>query len=143
MRVVVDTNVLVSALILPQGRVGPVLLRLRQGDYTILYNQSLLEELVDVLNRPRIRHKYGLTEEDIQTLLGLILLRGEAVMPEQRITACRDPRDDKFLEVAVAGEADLIVSGDQDLLVLHPFGAIPILSPAEFLEILVDADTRR
>jgi putative PIN family toxin of toxin-antitoxin system len=102
-----------------------------------------LEELVDVLNRPRIRHKYGLTEEDIQTLLGLILLRGEAVMPEQQITACRDPRDDKFLEVAVAGEADLIVSGDQDLLVLHPFGAIPILSPAEFLEILVDADTRR
>jgi putative PIN family toxin of toxin-antitoxin system len=142
MRVVVDTNVLVSALILPRASVGPVLLRLRQGDYTILYNQSLLEELVDVLNRPRIRHKYGLTEEDIQALLGLILLRGEVVIPEQRITACRDPRDDKFLEVAVAGEADLIVSGDQDLLALHPFEAIPILSPAEFLEILVDADTR-
>jgi putative PIN family toxin of toxin-antitoxin system len=142
MRVVVDTNVLVSALILPRASVGPVLLCLRQGDYTILYNQSLLEELVDVLNRPRIRHKYGLTEEDIQALLGLILLRGEVVIPEQRITACRDPRDDKFLEVAVAGEADLIVSGDQDLLALHPFEAIPILSPAEFLEILVDADTR-
>jgi putative PIN family toxin of toxin-antitoxin system len=142
MRVVVDTNVLVSALILPHSRVGPVLLRLRAGEYTLLYAQSLLEELVDVLNRPRIRHKYGgLTDADIQTLVGLILLRGEAVAPQRRFTACRDPKDDKFLEVAVAGEADVIVSGDQDLLVLHPFAGIPILSPGDFLRIL-DAEKR-
>ena len=120
MRAVVDTNVLVSALILPHGSVGPVLLRLRQGEYTLLYAQSLLEELVDVLNRPRIRHKYGLSQEDIQSVVGLIILRGEAVIPERRIAACRDPRDDKFLEVAVAGRADVIVSSDQDLLALHP-----------------------
>jgi putative PIN family toxin of toxin-antitoxin system len=142
MRVVVDTNVLVRALIMPHGTVGPVLLRLRQGDYTLLYAQSLLEELVDVLNRPRIRHKYGLAEEDIETVVGFILLRGEAVVPEQRITACRDPKDDKFLEVAVAGEADVIVSGDKDLLVLHPFAGIPILPPANFLQMLEDADER-
>ena len=138
MRAVVDTNILVRALIRPQGSVGPVLLRLRQGDYTLLYAQSLLEELVDVLNRPRIRHKYGLTGEDIQTVVGLILLRGEAVTPQERITACRDPRDDKFLEVAVAGQADVIVSGDEDLLVLHPFAGIPIVPPAAFLRMLDD-----
>jgi hypothetical protein len=56
-----------------------------------------LEELLDVLNRPHIRHKYVLTEEDIETVVGLILLRGEAVVPEQRISACRAPKDDKFL----------------------------------------------
>jgi putative PIN family toxin of toxin-antitoxin system len=139
MRVVVDTNVLVRALIMPHGTVGPVLLRLRQGDYTLLYAQSLLEELVDVLNRPRIRNKYRLTEEDIETVVSLILLRGEAVLPEQRITACRDPKDDKFLEVAVAGEADVIVTGDEDLLVLHPFADIPILPPVSFLQMLEDA----
>jgi putative PIN family toxin of toxin-antitoxin system len=145
MRAVIDTNILVRAVIKPAGTVGPVLLRLRNGDYTILYAQSLLEELVDVLNRPRIRDKYQLTDQDIQTVVGLILLRGEAVVPpedeEERITACRDPRDDKFLEVAVAGEADVIVSGDQDLLILHPFAGIPILPPADFLHML-DAERR-
>jgi putative PIN family toxin of toxin-antitoxin system len=141
MRVVVDTNILVRALIMPQGSVGPMLLRLRQGDFTLLYSQPLLEELVDVLNRPRIRHKYGLTDGDIETVISLILLRGEAVTPEQRITACRDPKDDRFLEVAVAGKADVIVSGDEDLLMLHPFADIRILPPAAFLRML-DIDRR-
>jgi len=77
-------------------------------------------------------------DEDIQTVVGLILLRGEAVTPQERITACRDPRDDKFLEVAVAGQADVIVSGDEDLLVLHPFAGIPIVPPAAFLRMLDD-----
>jgi len=141
MRAVVDTNILVRALIMPRGTVGPVLLRLRRSEYTLLYAQPLLEELIDVLNRPRIRHKYSLTEDDIQTVVSLILLRGEAVAPEKHITACRDPRDDKFLEVAVTGKADVIVSGDQDLLVLNPFAGIPILPPAGFLQML-DAETR-
>jgi putative PIN family toxin of toxin-antitoxin system len=138
MRAVVDTNILVRAVIKPHGTVGPVLLRLRQGDYTLLYAQSLLEELIDVLNRPRIHDKYRLTDQDIQTVVRLILLRGEAVMlPEKgQITACRDPKDNKFLDVAVAGKADVIVSGDQDLLTLHPFAGIPILPPAAFLQML-------
>jgi len=145
MRVVVDTNILVRAVIKPSGTVGPVLLRLRHGEYTLLYAQSFLEELIDVLNRPRIRDKYHLTDQDIQTVVSLILLRGEAVVPpeneKKRITTCRDPKDDKFLEVAVAGSADVIVSGDQDLLVLHPFAGIPILPPAAFLQML-DAEKR-
>jgi putative PIN family toxin of toxin-antitoxin system len=136
MRAVVDTSILIGAMIRPQGTVGPVLLHLRDGAYTLLYAQSLLEELVDVLNRPRIHDKYRLTEQDIQTVVSLILLRGEAVTPTERITVCRDPQDDKFLEVAVAGEADVIVSGDQDLLTLHPFVGIPILPPAAFLQML-------
>jgi putative PIN family toxin of toxin-antitoxin system len=136
MRAVIDTNILVRAVIKPTGTVGPVLLRLRQGDYTLLYAQPLLEELIDVLNRPRIREKYQLTNQDIQTIVSLILLRGEAVVPQERIIACRDPKDDKFLEVAVTGKADVIVSGDQDLLVLHPFGGISIILPATFLQML-------
>jgi len=136
MRAVVDTNILVRALIKPHGTVGPVLLRLRHGEYTLLYAQSLLEELVDVLNRPHIREKYRLTDLDIQTVVSLILLRGEVVVPEERITACRDPKDNQFLEVAVAGKADVIISGDQDLLVLHPFAGIPIVPPAAFLQML-------
>jgi putative PIN family toxin of toxin-antitoxin system len=136
MRVVVDTNILVRAVIRPHGTVGPVLLRLRQGDYTLLYARSLLEELIDVLNRPRIREKYRLTDWDIQTIIGLILLRGESVTPTERIVACRDPKDDKVLEVAVTGKADVIVSGDQDLLTLDPYAGIPIVPPNAFLRML-------
>lgn len=140
MRAVVDTNILVRALIKPSGTVGPLLLRLRQGHYTQLYSQPLLEELIDVLKRPRISRKYGLTDADVRTVISLILLRGEAIIPNQRITVCRDPKDDKFLEVAVAGRADAIVSGDEALLVLNPFHNIPIIPPAAFLGML---DSRR
>ena len=136
MRVVVDTNILVRALIEPQGTVGPVLVRLRLGHYTLLYAQSLLEELVDVFGRPRLGDKYGLSDEDIKTTLGLILLRGEEVVPQRCVRVCRDLKDDKFLEVALDGRADVLVSGDEDLLILDPFEGLPIRPPRAFLEML-------
>jgi putative PIN family toxin of toxin-antitoxin system len=136
MRAVVDTNILPRAVLQPQGAAGPVLLRMRRGDDVLLYAEPLLEERVDVLGRQRIRDTYGVTDQDIRTVVALILLRGESVQVEERIVACRDPRDDKFLEVAVAGKADAIVSGDEDLLVLHLYAGIPILSPAAFLRML-------
>lgn len=136
MRAVVDASILVRALIKPQGTVGPVLRRLLDGGYILIYSEPLLEELVDILSRPRIRDKYHLGDEDIETVLLLILLRGDAVVPNRRITVCRDPKDNKVLEAAVAGGADVIVSGDEDLLVLNPFEGIPIVGPAEFLAML-------
>ncbi len=142
MRAVVDTNILVSALIRPQGAVGPMIVHLRRGDYTLLYNDATLEELVDVLNRPRIREKYGLNDADIRAVVALILLRGEFVVPEVTIRACRDPHDDKFLTVAVNGHADVIVSGDDDLRVLSPFQGIPVVSPRDFLEMLTSKGRR-
>ena len=135
-RAIIDTNILIRALIKPQGTVGPVLTRLRNGDYKLLYAEPLLDELVAKLALPRIRDKYHLADDDVETVLALILLRGEPVMPQRRITACRDPKDNIVLEVAVAGEADYIVTGDEDLLVLYPFGGIPIVGPAEFLKAL-------
>jgi len=138
MRAVVDVNVLVRAMIRPQGTVGPVLDRLRDGDYLFLYSDPVLAELVDVLGRPRIREKYGIADEDVEAILALLLLRGESVAPARRFVVCRDPKDDKFLELAVAGQADVIVTGDEDLIVLHPFEAIPIIGPAAFLARLAD-----
>ena len=143
MRAVVDTNILVRALLKPAGSVGPVLTRLRDGDYTLVYSAALLEELVDVLVRPRLRQKYGLQDADVETVLRLILLRGEAVTPVRRIVACRDARDDKVLEAAVAGEVEVIVSGDEDLLVLSPFEGIPIVEPAAFLGMLEPSSRER
>ena len=133
---VVDTNILVRALIKPEGTVGPILGRLRDGDYRIAFSEPLLAELVDVLNRPHIRGKYGLDQGDIETVLALLLLRGESVSPAERIERCRDPKDNMILEVAITAGVDVIVSGDEDLLVLNPYEQIPIVEPYKFIQML-------
>ncbi len=133
MRAVLDTNVLASALIRSQGVTGQVLRHLRDGRFTIVYSVPLLEELVEVLSRPRIQEKYHVYSDDIAALINLIRLRGELVSPNRQIDACRDPEDNRVLEAAVEGSADAIVSGDADLLDMREFETIPILGVAEFL----------
>lgn len=132
-RVVIDTNILISAVIRPLGTVGLVLRHLRDGHYKLLYSEPILTEIVDVLNRPTIRNKYGVTQADIETIVGLVLLRGEVIIPKRRITICRDPKDNMILEAAADGFADMIISGDQDLLSIGDFEGIAILTPAEFI----------
>lgn len=136
MRVVLDTSILVRTRLNPGGTVGPVLDLLRDGHYTCLYSDATLGELIEVLGRPRMVRRYGITAEETEALIDLLILRGEAIDPTRAIEACRDPKDDKFLEVAVAGGANVLVTGDEDLLVLHPFEGIPIVGPREFLEML-------
>jgi putative PIN family toxin of toxin-antitoxin system len=136
LRVVIDTNVLVSAIILPHSHVGPILIYLRRGAYIPLYHTDTLDELIRVLARPRIRTKYHITDNDTRTVVDLLLLRGELVDTIEQIVICRDPKDDVFLSVALAGQADVLVTGDSDLLSLNPFRGIPILTPAEFLTLL-------
>jgi putative PIN family toxin of toxin-antitoxin system len=65
-----------------------------------------------------------------------ILAAAERVEIREKIAACRDPTDDKFLDVAINGQADYIVSGDADLLILNPFRHIPILNPADFVTLM-------
>jgi putative PIN family toxin of toxin-antitoxin system len=134
MRAVIDTNILVRALLRPRGAVGMVLPRLRHGEYVVLYSQALLDELVDVLNRSRIRQKYHIAEEDIAAVVRLVLLRGEAITPTVHSAMRRDPKNDKLLDVAVAGRANVIVSADRDLLTMPPFSGIPIVSSGAFLQ---------
>ncbi|HLC03497.1 MAG TPA: putative toxin-antitoxin system toxin component, PIN family [Anaerolineales bacterium] len=142
-RAVIDPSILVRALIKPQGTVGPVLEGLRNAAYQLLYSDPLVTELADVLARPRLRAKYGLTPEDVATVLSLILLRGEPVVPARRIDVCRDPTANMVLEAGIAGQADAIVSGDKDLLTLDPFEGIPILSPAAFLRMLYSQNRKQ
>jgi hypothetical protein len=131
--VVVDTNVLASALIRRQGATGQVLHYLRDGRFTIIYSVPLLVELVEVLSRPLIQQKYTIRSDDITALINLIRLRGELVSPERKIDACRDLSDNRFLEAAMEGDANAIVSGDAHLLDLKEFESIPILRVAAFL----------
>lgn len=132
-RAVVDTNILIRAMIKPTGTVGPVIRRLRDGDYTLVYSQPLIDELLEKLALPRIRQKYQLGDQDIDDLLALIALRGELVAPTRRVKVCRDPKDDIFIEAAVAGKAEVIVTGDQDLLTLKKYETVQFITPRVFI----------
>jgi len=133
MRAVIDTGIFVSALIRQKGTIGSILRALRDGRYTAIYSTDTLIEIIDVLGRDKFRVKYHIEPDDVLALIHLIRLRGELVIPNQKVNACRDPKDNKFLEAALAGGADCIVSGDADLLDMESYEGISILRPAEFL----------
>ncbi len=97
----------------------------------MLVSDSTLSELAQVLARPKF-DKY-LSPEDRKRFFTLIAPLCIKIDIVQTITACRDPKDNKFLELALNGSADFILSGDKDLLALHPFQGIPIYKPAEYL----------
>ncbi len=131
LRVVLDTNVLVSALLTPDGNPRRAVdLVARQG--LLLFSEATYDELTEVLARPRLR-KF-LPAESAEGFTKRVVTVASRVVTDESIRACRDPKDDKFLDVAVGGEADYLVTGDEDLLVLHPFRGVPILTPTDFLE---------
>jgi uncharacterized protein len=105
-----------------------------QREGQILLSYAVLAELFDVLHREKFR-RY-LDEEDIRHFLAALTREAVWVNVDAEVTACRDPKDDKFLSLAVNGKATHIVSGDADLLVLHPFRGIEIISPGAFIEVL-------
>lgn len=133
MRAVIDTNVLVSAVILPKSKLGELPGHIRSGLVVPLYHPTILAELVRVLGSNRIQKHFHLAPADIQVTIELVVRYGELITPTVHFALCRDPNDDIFLDIAFAGQAEMIVSGDEDLLALHPFGNIPIIKPREFL----------
>lgn len=130
-RVVVDTNVLVSRLLLPDS------ISARAVRHVVEYGQLLasdatLTELADVLSRDKFDRYVDLADRQafFQQLSRIV----ERVPITYIVRASPDSKDDMFLELAINGRADYIVSGDQDLLVLSPFQQIPIMNPASYLE---------
>ena len=132
LRFVFDTNVLVSTVLVPNGKAQQAFIKADQNGYYLL-SAATLEEPRDVLYREKF-DKY-LTNAERTRFLADLLEKSTVTPITESITVCRDPDDDKFLELAVSGNADYLVSGDDDLLALHPFQKIPILRPAEFLNV--------
>lgn len=129
-RFVFDTNALISAVLLKQS------VSRRAFDKALDLGELLVSsDTIDELNRVLSRERFAryVTEEERLEFLAILLREARLVEIDVSITACRDPQDDKFLELAVSGNAECIVSGDQDLLVLHPFRGIPIVTPRDFL----------
>jgi putative PIN family toxin of toxin-antitoxin system len=129
-RLVVDTNVVLSGLLFPGSIPSRVLLEV-QGS-VILASNATRQELTEVVERARF-DRY--VQREIRRRLVAEYLRATVTIEIPfPIRACRDPRDDKFLEVAMHGRADAIITGDDDLLALNPFHGIAILVPANYLQ---------
>jgi putative PIN family toxin of toxin-antitoxin system len=130
MRVVLDTNVLVSAALKRQSTPGIAAHTIEQSG-GLLKSLVTEQQLFEVVARPYFA---TLIDDDTRAWLRKLMAAAELVDIIERIVVCRDPTDDKFLELAVNGRADLIVSGDADLLVLNPFRDSPVISPAAFIQ---------
>jgi putative PIN family toxin of toxin-antitoxin system len=132
LRVVLDTNVMVSALLRPRS------VPRQAYDFSIakgqlLVSETTLQEIREVIQRPKFR-KYVTLEQRAEFLAALVR-DAEIVSASQVIQACRDSKDGKFLELSIAGKATHLITGDQDLLALHPFRGVDILTPQRFLEL--------
>jgi uncharacterized protein len=123
--VVIDTNVLISYFIRYRSPVGLAV-------DSIFAQVDTLNEFVGKIGSPKFS-KYVSTET-IRRFVDRFTAGGRLVADVPTIQACRDPKDDKYLALAIGGSADCIVSGDRDLLDLHPFQDVPILTPAEFVQ---------
>lgn len=137
MRVVLDTNVIVSSFIYATGNPGHIRDAWHTGTFEVVVTEPILEEYRRVLNYPRTRRRHHLSPAEID--LALDDIREMAVnvpdWPTLHVVA-DDPDDDKFLECAVAAQAEIIVSGDEHLLSLGSFQGIQVLTPAAFVVLL-------
>ncbi len=130
-RFVADTNTLISRFLLPTSIPAAAITKAVSSG-VLLFSPDSLDELVRVLERP----KFDRYVDRVARRRLIIELAGvsEWVSITESVSACRDPKDDKILEVALNGHADLIITGDRDLLALHPFRSIPIVTPAAFVD---------
>lgn len=139
LRAVVDTNVWVSALLNPAGYPARVLEAFRNGRFVPVLSQPLVDELIEVLSRPRLVRKYKLAPDDVAQFVALLLERSESVATQGNIQMCRDPRDDIVLETALTGGASYLVSRDddikrdEDLVLSMKLKGVSVLSISDFL----------
>lgn len=129
---VIDTTVFVRGL-LKSPHERKIILLLKEARFSLLISEEILGEVLEVVNRPKFKPVF--IPEAVNDLLEIIKTQAKIVIPTEKITACRDAKDDKFIECAASAVAAniVIVTSDKDLLVLNPFRHIPIITPKEFL----------
>jgi len=135
-KVVVDTNIFVSAHLISNGNPARVIDCWIEGEYVLLVSKSIVEEIIRVL------HEKGITTQKIEKLLFLLSKKTIMIASKEEIFVVKDdPSDNKFLECAVLGKANYIVSGDKHLLGLGEYEGIKILTPKEFLDVREGKDS--
>lgn len=133
LRVILDTNVLISGLLLSSSTPQKVFDWVTQQEI-LLVSETTFEEIYTTLLRDKF-NKYISLEKRLK-FLSILREKADIVEIVEEISIFRDPKDNKFLELAVAGNATHLITGDQDLLTLHPFRGVNILTASQFLEIV-------
>lgn len=130
-RVVLDTNIFVSMVL--GGQVGKINDEWRAGKFILVVSEDIVSEYLDVLQRPKLHLK----SHTIATIVNRVYRKAEFVTPQEKvIVVLADTSDNKFLETAITGKTDYIVSGDQHLLDLKEYRSIPIINARAFIDIL-------
>lgn len=136
MRIVLDTNVLISALFKRESTSAQILSLWRAGKLDLLVSQDVLSELKRVLSYPRVQKRLIYSEKEITRLLDLLSTDGTLLSPQEHINAIKDdPDDDKFVTLAVTGQANYLVSGDSHLLDVASILGVAIVTPRTFLNL--------
>ena len=131
-RAVVDTSTIISAVGW-SGNPQEIMDKCLDKGFKLITSPEILEEVREVLFRP----KFAFIDSDKKNEFLLLLSQlVEIVIPEHKIDICRDKDDNKFIGVALTAKANIIVSSDEDLLILKEYKDIKILSPSEFLKLL-------
>ena len=129
MKVVLDSNVLISALVFPGKQAEKALMRIIEGRDQLLVSKAIVDKVLDVLAR-----KFARDAEELARVAVLLAEIGEMVRPKRRVRVLKDDADNRVLECAVTGGADLIVTGDQEMLGLGAFEGVRLLSLRAYLE---------
>lgn len=130
MRVVFDNNVLISSVLI-ENSIPDKALTKAEANFTILCSEQIFNEFVTKLCLPKFDKYVSLQTR--KTVLKYFEQKALFIETNERIKACRDPKDNIILELAVAGNAACIITGDKDLLVLNPFRDIQIITPGDFI----------
>ena len=129
MRVVFDTNIFVSALVVPGRRADEALSRIIEGRDTLVVSRPIIRELLDVLAR-----KFARDAEELSRVAVFVADLGNLVEPNRELSVLSDEADNRVLECAVTGQADLLVTGDREVLSLGEYEGVQIIALREYLE---------
>ncbi len=129
---VIDTNALISAALLPNS-ISKIVFDKAIIIGTLASSNPTFEEFIEVLLRKKF-DRY-LTDDERRAFIDRVKRNTKFFIPQLTITDCRDPKDNKFLELAVSANASCLITGDKDLLVLNPFRGIPVLNPVDFVDV--------
>ncbi len=134
MRVVFDTNVFISAFVIPGSQGERAFFLARERRFELCTSVAILTETAG-----RLREKFDQDEGDIKEALRQISRAAVVVRPSRTLTAVEDKADNRILECAVEAQVDLVVTGDRHLLKLRAFEGVPVIRLADFLRLFVDA----
>ena len=137
LKIVLDTNVFVSALINPRGKPAQILNYVFESKVRLFTSPSIIEELERVLSYPKLVKRHGLEKQELKKFVSDLLSILSLVEGKKAIELiAEDPADNNYLSCALDAKADFIVSGDIHLLNLREYEGIQIITPSQFLEML-------